>query len=168
MIRNTCNQAFLMVAPFWCSCLLVTSCLQCWRSKGCTFCHSVLMRMQKLSATWLPTTCASLLPSPHALSWQALPASFAIQSLLPIWGLGHTLQRKRSPRCCCVCCCYMQTQLLVANLPSHPASNWYSFGDTVSKFDSVVWSTHQSEGERQCCTNNELSSERKIPPNNML
>ena len=157
-----------MVTPSWCSCHLAIPCLQRWRSEGCAFCHSVLMHMQELSATWLPTTYASLLSLLHALSRWTLSVPFAGWSLLPIWDLNRTLQKKGSPWCCCICCCYTQTQPLVANLPSHPAGNWYSFKDTVLKFNSVIWSAHQSEGERRCCINNDLSGERKMPSNNML
>ena len=168
MVQSTCNQASSIVVRSWCSCYLATSCLQRWRSKGCAFCHNVLMHIQELSATWLPTTCASLLLSLHAFSRQTLSASFTVQSLFSIWGLGHMLQKKKSFWCYCVCYCYMQIQLLVANLPNHPADNWYSFGDNILKFDFVVWSAHQSEGERRCCTNNKLSSGRKMLFSNML
>ena len=126
------------------------------------------MCMQKLSATWLLTTCASLLPPPHALSWRAPLVSFAVQSPLLIQSLGYILQRKGSSRCYCVCYCYTQTQPLVANLSSHPAGNSYSFKDTVPKFDFVVQSVHQSEGERQCCTNNKLLGGCKMLSSNVL
>ena len=56
----------------------------------------------------------------------------------------------------------------IVKLPSHPAGNWYSFGDTVSKFDSVIQSVYQFEGERRYCINNELLGERKMSPTNVL